>query len=125
MKGLRVLVADDNLLVTEFVRQILSELGCRIVGPIHDMDEALKVIKTCEIDAALLDVQFGDANILFAAEALAARGIPFILTTGRGDLADLPDLLANAPVVPKPFDVGRLERVMRNTFMVRIDAAGN
>lgn len=124
MKGLRVLVADDNLLVTEFVRQILTELGCQVIGPANDLEEALHAVKTYKIDAAVLDVQFGDANILAVAQELAARDIPFILTTGRGDLADLPALLANAQVVPKPFDVGRLERVMRRAFTARIDAAG-
>ena len=124
MKGLRVLVADDNLLVSDFMQQILTELGCSVIGPANDLEEALNAVKTYEIDAALLDVQFGDANILPVAQELAARNIPFILTTGRGDLADLPALLANAQVVAKPFDVGRLERAMSRAFTARIDAAG-
>ena len=124
MKGLRVLVADDNLLVTDFVQQILTDLGCRVIGPANDLEEALHAVKTYKIDAAVLDVQFGDANILAVAQELEARDIPFILTTGRGDLADLPALLANAQVVSKPFDVGRLERVMRRAFAAHIDAAG-
>jgi DNA-binding response OmpR family regulator len=120
--GLRILIAEDNWLIGEAVQQILMDLGCVVVGPFDDVGEVLASIRTTAMDGALLDVQLGDANILPAASELASRAIPFILATGRGSLADLPELLANAPLLSKPFDASQLERLVRSTFLPRIDA---
>ena len=124
LQGLRMLIAEDNFLIGEAMREILIDLECSVVGPIDDLDEVLSAIHASDIEGALLDVQLGEANILPAASELAARGIPFILTTGRGSLADLPALLANAPLLTKPFDARRLETMMMSdAFLARIGEA--
>ena len=124
LQGLRMLIAEDNFLIGEAMREILIDLECSVVGPIDDLDEVLSAIHASDIEGALLDVQLGEANILPAASELAARGIPFILTTGRQNLADLPALLANAPLLTKPFDARRLETMMMSdAFLARIGEA--
>jgi len=115
-RGLRVLVAEDNLLIGEFIRQILIDLECTVIGPLDDVEEVLRTIQASDLDGALLDVQLGEASIYPAASELALRGIPFILATGRGSLADLPALLASAPILTKPFGVPQLEAIMGSTF---------
>jgi DNA-binding response OmpR family regulator len=115
-----VLVAEDNLLIGEFIRLILIDLGCAVVGPLDDLDETLRAIQANDLDGALLDVQVGKANILLAANELKLRGIPFILATGRGSLHGLPSLLASAPLLAKPFDVQRLEEMVSRTFRSRV-----
>lgn len=120
LDGLRVLVAEDNFFVAEFIRQILFDLACTVIGPANNLDETLRAIRTNEIDGALLDVQLGEVNIFPAANELALRGIPFILTTGDKNVTGLPELLVNAPLLVKPFDVRRLEDMVRNTFRARV-----
>lgn len=115
LRGLRILVAEDNLLIGESIRQVLVELECTVIGPIADLDEVLGAIETTPLDGALLDVQLGDANIDQAASELARRGIPFILATGR-TRAGISALLANAPILSKPFDLPELERIVGKTF---------
>jgi len=83
----------------------------------------LRTIASCELDAALLDVRFGEASILPAAIALKAKKIPYILTTGSRDLTDLPALLANAPLLTKPFDARRLEMMMGTALLASDGAA--
>jgi DNA-binding response OmpR family regulator len=117
--GLRVLVAEDNLLIGEFIRQVLVDLEFTVVGPATGLDEALRAIRTGELDGALLDVQLGHENVFPAASELAQRGVPFILTTGRANLSGLPELLAGAPQLTKPFNVARLEEMVRTTFVPR------
>ena len=123
LRGLRVLIAEDDFLIGGAMREILIDLECEVVGPIGDLAEVLRTIQTGGIDAALLDVQLGQANVLPAANELAARGIPFILTTGRTNLADLPGLLLNAPLLTKPFDAPRLEMTMRGAFLAPVAIA--
>lgn len=119
LPGLRVLVAEDNLLIGEFIRQILIDLGCAVVGPLDDLDETLRAIQANDVDGALLDVQLGEANIFPAANELTLRGIPFILATGRGSFSGLPAHLASAPLLMKPFDVRQLEDMVSRTFRPR------
>jgi CheY-like chemotaxis protein len=117
LRGLRVLIAEDNFLVSELMRQVLIDLECTVIGPVDDVAGALHAIRgTNDIDGALLDVQLGEDDIFPAANALALRGIPFVLTTGRANLIGLPALLANAPLLTKPFDLRGLEDMMRRTF---------
>ncbi len=121
--GLRVLIAEDNFLIGDCMRLILLDLNCIVIGPVEDVDDVLRTIQTDDIDGALLDIQLGDENIYPAASELAARGIPFILATGRRDLTDLPALLANAPLLTKPFDAPHLEKMIGATFRPRVGDA--
>jgi DNA-binding NtrC family response regulator len=116
-QGLHVLVAEDNFILSELVRQVLVDLHCSVIGPIDDLTGTLAAIRSSKhIDGALLDVQLGEENILPAAQELALRGVPFILTTGHANLVGLPALLANAPLLTKPFDLQGLQDMMKSTF---------
>ena len=118
-RGLRVLVAEDDLLIAELIGNILVSLGCTVIGPVDDLDEALQAIRTNDIDGALLDVQLGEATIYPALDELAQQGIPFILVTGHGNLGGSPAHLNNAPLLTKPFKLNQLENMMSSTFRLR------
>jgi DNA-binding response OmpR family regulator len=122
--GLRVLVAEDNFLVGDFLRLVLVDLGCTVTGPVDDIDELLSEIRANEFDGAVLDLQLSASNVLPAAAELERRGVPFILATGRSDLRGLSPVLTNAPLLAKPFDIGKLEDLVRRTFQPRGDGAG-
>ena len=86
LRGLRVLVAEDELLISQLIREILVSLQCTVIGPARNLDEAMQAIRTNGMDGALLDVQLGEASIYPAIDELVRRGIPFILVTGQGNL---------------------------------------
>ncbi len=90
-----------------------------MIGPVRNLDEALRTIRTNDIDGALLGVQLGEVSIYPAVSELALRGIPFILVTGQGNLGGFPALLGNAPLSTKPFKVQQLEDMMSSTFRLR------
>lgn len=119
LRGLRVLIAEDNFLIGESLRDLLVDLGCVVIGPVPDLGDVMSVIKAGGFDAALLDIHLGDANILPAAAELASLGIPFIVTSGGGSPVGLPTLLARAPRLDKPFDARRLEEAMDGAFLPR------
>ena len=113
--GPRVLVAEDNFLIGEFIRQVLVDLGCTVLGPFDALEDVLGAIRVNQFDGALLDLDLNSVSILPAASELAARGIPFIVATGR-TTAGLPALLAQAPLLTKPFEVPELERLVLRSF---------
>ena len=61
---------------------------------------------------ALLDVNLQDEQSLPVAEALAARGIPFVLATGYGMTAELKEAYPPCAIVQKPFSAESLKAAM-------------
>ncbi len=115
--GLRILVAEDSFMVALSLQQILESLGCTVIGPIPRLDRAIAAAAAAEpLDGAILDVNLAGETIFPVAEQLAERRIPFILATGYDDWV-LPEKFRDAPLLNKPFDGGRLERMMDRVFI--------
>ena len=110
--GRRVLVVEDEMMIAMLVEDMLAELGCSVVGPAHALDAALNLAKTeSGLDAALLDVNLGGQPVFAVADALRAKGVPAIFSTGYGD-AGLRDVDRGSPVLQKPFRAGDLARAL-------------
>ena len=106
--GRRVLIVEDESLVAMLLETILADLGCDVVGPESNIEDGLNVASgTAPLDAALLDVNVAGQEIFPVAEALKARGVPFVFTTGYGE-AGLPEHWRGNPTVQKPFTEGAI-----------------
>lgn len=114
LKGLRLLVVEDEALVAMLIEDILLDLDCVVVGPVGTVAQALALLRQEEIDGALLDVNLGGGERSYPiADALVARNVPFIFVTGYGE-AGVDGRYAPATVLQKPFDPRSLERVVAN-----------
>lgn len=110
--GRRVLVVEDEMMIAMLVEDMLSELGCAVVGPVHALDDALDLARTeVGLDAALLDVNLAGQPVFAVADALREKGVPAIFSTGYGD-AGLREVDRGAPVLQKPFRAGDLARAL-------------
>jgi PAS domain S-box-containing protein len=101
--GLRLLIVEDALLLALELEAGLTEAGAVVVGSAADLSEAMGMIGL-NIDAAVLDANLNGESVRPVAEALVARGIPFVFATGYGDDKITPDHYG-APVIRKPYDV--------------------
>jgi CheY-like chemotaxis protein len=111
LNGLKVLVVEDEMLVSMLLEDMLAGLGCLVVGPAAELDEAMKLAESAEIDLALLDVNLGGKPIFPVADALKARGVPFAFASGYGE-AGLTDSHRGAAVIQKPFREGDLAQAL-------------
>jgi CheY-like chemotaxis protein len=111
LAGLRVLVVEDEMMVSMLIEDMLADMGCQVVGPASRLDEAIELAKGAEIDCAVLDVNLGGTPIFPLADILRERGCPFAFATGYGD-AGLRDEDRGTPVLQKPFREGDLARVL-------------
>jgi CheY-like chemotaxis protein len=109
--GKRVLVVEDELLVAMGLEMVLTDAGCHVVGPIGRLDEAMAAAATEEVDVALLDVNLRGHPVFPVADALAARGIPFVFLTGYGR-ETLPASHAHGRMLSKPFEATELVAVV-------------
>jgi len=111
--GRRVLVVEDESLVAMLLETILEDMGCVPVGPAATVDEGLRMATDGEpLDAALLDVNVAGKQVFPIAEALKARGVPFVFSTGYGE-GGLPDEWRGQATLQKPFT----EAAVRDALM--------
>ena len=100
--GRRVLVAEDEAMESLMIEALLIESGCIVVGPAGSTKEALALLERETVDCAVLDIKLVDGPSLPVAETLAARGIPFVVTTGY-DAKAIHPAYNGAPVLTKVF----------------------
>lgn len=98
----RILIVDDEPLITEMMEEWLSELGHIVIGPAHTLARALE-LGACDIDAAIVDVSLGKDNSYPLVDALIARGLPFALATGY-DPSGVEVKYRDQPILGKPFE---------------------
>ncbi len=79
---LRVLIVEDDYLVTLAIRRQVRELGCEIVGEAADGLEALELAEALRPDVVLMDVRMPRMNGIEATRRLAARSVPVVMLTG-------------------------------------------
>jgi DNA-binding NtrC family response regulator len=104
----RVLVVEDEMLVAMAIEDIVAEAGGTVVGPVGTLVGALALIEQdVAIDAAIIDLNLDRQSSLPLADALAERGVPFIVCTGYGN-ARLPSPHQNVPVLGKPYGLTEL-----------------
>lgn len=97
-----ILVVEDEMLVLMNVQEMLADLGCESVISAATADQALALLDAHVIDAGMLDVNLNGEKSFAVADALAARGVPFLFASGCG-VAGLPDGYRGRPMLTKPF----------------------
>jgi DNA-binding LytR/AlgR family response regulator len=107
VEGKRVLIVEDESLIAMMLEEILLEIGVVIVGKAFNMENALALAETAQMDAAVLDINIRGARIDPVASTLRARSIPLVFTTGYGEWAE--DVADGAPVIDKPYNKERIQ----------------
>lgn len=102
LEGKKVLVVEDEALITMLFEDILSDLGCEIVGPALNIRQARELAEVADIDLAVLDVNLNGEPSFPVASLLQARGVPVVFSSGYGSTG-LPAEWQGHPTLPKPF----------------------
>lgn len=110
--GKRILVVEDEPILAMCVEDMLSDLGCIVVGPALSAKHAKRLASGMKFDAALLDINMGDGATFEIAQMLIASSVPFCFATGYGP-AGVPEELQGRPVLPKPFTGQSLEAALQ------------
>lgn len=110
LSGRRMLVVEDEMLLRMTIEDMLADLGCDTVTAAATTDKAVALVDGEVFDAAVLDMNLNGTSSRAVADALAARGVPFVVATGnRGEIWDD---FRDCAVLRKPFKHVELVEVL-------------
>lgn len=113
LKGLKVLLVDDDVGVRTVTAQMLKDLGCRVTMAENGEQALERIREDPDLQAALVD--FAMPGLSGGETAAGLRweraGFPVVIMTGYADLEELAETWAG-PVMHKPFTMADLAREM-------------
>jgi len=113
IKDLRVLVVEDDTLVSLFVESLFESVGVgHGVQLAQSLDTGQWLAESGEFDVALLDVYLGGEPSFTVARTLQQRGIPFAFASGYAG-GEVEAAFPGVPLISKPFKAAELEAVLR------------
>jgi CheY-like chemotaxis protein len=107
----RVLLVEDEVMVAMYVEDVLTELGCSVVGLGTNLNQALAHAQSAEFDFAVLDINLGGELSFPVADILRQRKIPFLFISGYTS-AGIADEYRNELRLRKPFRTAELARAI-------------
>jgi len=119
---LKVLIAEDNFLVSEMIQGVAEEAGCIVVGRAIDGRQAVEMTAELHPDVVLMDIKMPDLDGIEAAEIIQIRcPTPVVILTAY----DTPEMLKEASAVgvgaflakpPKARELGQAIVIARARF---------
>jgi CheY-like chemotaxis protein len=105
LKGLRILVVEDEYAVAADLTWWLEDSGAEVVGPAPTIEDALALVEAhgATLDRAVLDVNLRGETVFAVADALMKLAVPIVFSTGYEDAA-LPGVYAGVQRLTKPLD---------------------
>jgi PAS domain S-box-containing protein len=110
--GKRVLLVEDEPLVSMMLADLLSAFGHKVDGPYSRFSDAMLAAKSNNLQAGILDVNLGGEKTYAVADILADRKIPFAFVTGYGP-DSIVSTFSHAPVLQKPVEAAKLHALLQ------------
>ena len=103
-----ILIAEDNSYHSLDLSCAVENLEGRVVGPASTVAEALSLLATHDVAAAIIDFQLGNRDASVLARQLAERRVPFVIHTANALPASASDLHPAVPVLIKPLQASAI-----------------
>jgi CheY-like chemotaxis protein len=115
LAGCHILVVEDEMMNLMMIEDMLANFERASVSAAATVSQAIALIKRQPFDAAMLAVNLNGIKSYPVADALAARGVPFVFATGYSEHG-LREDYRERPILKKPFKheqlVGSLTRLL-------------
>ncbi|TAL00969.1 MAG: response regulator, partial [Rhodospirillaceae bacterium] len=117
--GKRILVVEDEHLISMLVREMLAELGVGVVGPVNTLNDGFAAVQSEFLDGAILDLNLRGQQTYALAEVLTRRGVPFVFMTGY-DSDTVDGRYLHIPVLQKPIEFDILKRTLASSLIKQV-----
>lgn len=102
LKGKRVLVVEDDVLIAYDLANLVEDSGGEVVGPAHTLADAKELVRQNHLDAALLDIDLNSIKVWPLATGLMEHQTPFAFVSAECGPGDLPEGLEASICISKP-----------------------
>ena len=104
LKGRRILIVEDEYFLADELQIMLEDEGAETLGPVASVEAGLRILSAGQVpDAASLDINLCGGTVYPLADALIARGVPFVFTTWNNQAA-IPAAYAHIRRLEKPVE---------------------
>ncbi len=108
MENVKILAVEDDLIIAESLRMMLSNLNYEVIGVARSYKEGINFLETTEPDLVLLDIVLSDekSGIDLARTIRAEYDLPFIFTTSHAgkEIVDMAKHTKPNGYLVKPFE---------------------
>lgn len=109
--GARILVVEDEFLVSEMIGDMVVALGYVVADRPASSSALREALAGGHFDCVLLDQRLGSEMTVESADILVERGVPFAFVTGYLESSE--PRHASVPVLHKPFSVDQLRLTLQ------------
>jgi DNA-binding NtrC family response regulator len=102
LEGRRILIVEDSPVVAQACQDMLTDMGCIVVGPATNMATALQLATDEALDGAIVDINIRGGKAFPVLKILDGRGVPFLLASGYADWS-MPEEWQEHPRLAKPY----------------------
>lgn len=118
LKGLRVLIVEDEPLLAICLGEIIETEGGVVVGTAHTVDQATRLVATESFDVALLDLSLHGKPVGSIAAAIIDRGCAVVFSSGSR-VSDVLTAFPGWPVLRKPYEDDEMLAALVAAFAVQ------
>lgn len=114
---LKILIVEDEVLISERLKQIVIGFGHRVVGICNSLNSVKKFDLSQRPDLVLLDIRMNGINEgIEVAKMMKSNRIPFVFITSFNDKETLQDSVLQSPTgyILKPFSSLEIKKVIAN-----------
>ncbi len=105
-----VLIVEDEPWIALMLESELDSLGVHVVGPATNVQSALQLVETHNLDGALVDLNIGGTYTTAVADKLCAFEVPYIFVSGHAPPAGLRH--RGVAILRKPFRQDELQKTV-------------
>ncbi len=107
LHNVTVMVAEEDPLLADDLRNILTEHGATVAGPASNVEAALELLENSKPDCAILNAGVAYETAMRISRRLNELGIPYLIQSGHSE-QKLPDDLKGSRFLAKPIERQRL-----------------
>jgi two-component system, LytTR family, response regulator LytT len=115
-----ILIAEDDVFISEHLSQILKGLGYKVSGIVSSYQQAENFITDNELpDLALLDIRMHNEDQgVEIAKLLNTKAVPFVFITSFSDKKTVQQAVEQQPkgYILKPFEADEIEKIVTNVL---------
>jgi DNA-binding response OmpR family regulator len=114
---------EDEWIIADTLQEAIRDMGYEPVGPVPTVRQAMALIESNPVGAAVLDVSLGSGEKSYPiARVLQSKNIPYLFVSGYQE-RDLPEEFAGVPICTKPYTQETLHDKL-NSLLRATPAAG-